>query len=128
MNTFKPSPERVNDSNITTIDNRNIETAAILQMVTHMSDRLASMDAKLDTHMREETITIASEMAKLLLAAFPDGDAASHKRQHEANLKNAEARAEFMATLAKELSKYGLLGFLGWAAYTLWHAAVFIPK
>ena len=31
-------------------------------------------------------------------------------------------RAEFWEAMAREIGKWGLIGFLGWAAYALWNA------
>lgn len=109
-------------------DRRHIETAAVLQLVTHMSDKLTSVESKLDVHMKEETTQLAAEIAKLMLSAFPEGDAGSHRREHEAAIKKSEARAEFWATMAKEITKAGLIGFLAWAGYAIWRALLLGPK
>lgn len=102
--------------------------AAVLQLFTYMLDKLTTVEDKLDTHMKEETTQLASEIAKLMLSAFPDGDAGSHRREHEAAIKKSEARAEFWSTMAKEITKAGLLGFLGWVVFAIWRTLLLGPK
>lgn len=62
------------------------------------------------------------ELKAVVTSAFPEGDADGHRRHHEAVIKAAEERADFWKTMRKELGKYGLVGFTGWAAYALWQS------
>ncbi|MGB4817556.1 MAG: hypothetical protein WBP33_00455, partial [Saprospiraceae bacterium] len=60
--------------------------------------------------------------------AFPRGDPDAHRLHHELAIRKAEASASFWQTLATELAKYGLIGFIGWAGYALWKAFLAGPK
>lgn len=60
--------------------------------------------------------------------AFPNDDPDGHRRFHEAEIRRAEARAEFWEKMRFEVVKWGLFGFLGWAAYQLWIAFIHGPQ
>ena len=76
----------------------------------------------------QHTADEASEMRSLSAAvakfsdAFPKGDTTGHRMYHEATINKLERRAAFWDTMYKELAKYGLIGFCGWAIYALWDA------
>lgn len=79
--------------------------------------------AELRAHTDGETARIAA-----IAAGFPDSDPVGHRRYHEAEIRRAEERAQFWGKLRLELTKWGLLGFLGWVAVTLWHEFIKGPK
>lgn len=64
------------------------------------------------------------ELTLRVAQGFPGDDPAGHRAYHEAVIRRIEARAEFWTKLLFELTKYGVLGFAGWAAYALWQAAL----
>lgn len=78
---------------------------------------------ELRAHADGETARIAA-----IAAGFPDGDAAGHRRYHEAEIKRIEARAEFWSKLRLSVTQWGLLGFLGWALVSLWLEFLKGPK
>lgn len=65
---------------------------------------------------------VKAAVKEAMASAFPDGDPDGHRRHHELVIKRAEAQAAFWDKMKVELGKYGLLGFLGWAAYSLWNS------
>ena len=95
---------------------------ALLVLVKEILANQHKMDAKLEQHMSDEMRDIAAEVAKLIAAAFPAGDPDGHRKHHEIVIKQAEKRAAFWAKMLEELTKWGLVGFAGWAVYALWEA------
>jgi len=95
---------------------------AVLLLVQQVHTGLKDLDAKLSTHMVNYSSELASAMDAMAHKSFPGGDETGHKSHHEAVIKREEERAEFWSTMRKELAKYGLIGFFGWAAYALWTA------
>lgn len=72
--------------------------------------------------------SLKNEIRQIAMDAFPEGDAAGHKRYHLASIKAAENKAAFWDKMQFELVRWGLIGFLGWAAYQLWAAFLHGPK
>ena len=93
-------------------------------------DLIQQQNAKLDK-LTEFVRTSTSDQAQRLeslASGFPSGDTARHRRYHEAEIKRIEARAEFWSKLRLSVTQWGLLGFLGWAAVSLWHEFLKGPK
>lgn len=109
-------------------DSNRRDDSALINLVTEMHKDVKDLDKKLIDHMTNETHELASEVAKLLLNAFPEGDPVAHKKRHELELKRMEDRAAFWEKMRFELTRWGLIGFLGWAAWALWRAALLGPK
>lgn len=65
---------------------------------------------------RDETI------ARLLAEAFPAGDHESHRKYHERLIKADEERIAFWKKMREELTKWGLIGFIGWFLAFAGHA------
>lgn len=106
---------------------RRAETSALLALLQTVHDDVkklqqnnVDLDHKLTQHMTEETMELAAEITKLMADAFPEGDPKGHRKHHEAVIAKAEARAAFWKKILEELSKYGLLGFLGWLVTLAW--------
>lgn len=89
-------------------------------------DLLAQQNQKLDD-LTEVVRKTASELSALA-SGFPDDDPAGHRRYHEAEIKRIERRADFWAKLRLELAKWGLIGFVAWAAVALWQQALRGPQ
>lgn len=107
---------------------RHAETIALLALVQTVHDSVQSLhtdvknlDGRLSTHMTTETHELATEITKLMTSAFPDGDPDGHRRHHEAVIEREEARAAFWKKMFFELSKYGLIAFLGWLVLSTWN-------
>ena len=82
------------------------------------------LSAKMNYHhavFREE---VEKAVERVYISAFPDGDPSGHRLHHELVIKREEERMEFWSTMKKELAKWGLIGFVGWAFYYLWIAAL----
>jgi hypothetical protein len=96
------------------------DVAAVLTLVTEVHRDVKDLSARLTVHMTDETMELAEEIATLMRKAFPEGDPDGHRRHHELVIKQAEARAAFWQKMSFEISRWGLIGFLGWAAIALW--------
>lgn len=89
-----------------------------------LTESIQRTEKKVIEHEERET----AELRSALEAVVPDGDIEGHRRHHEALIKKAEESAEFWATMRKEIVKYGLIGFIGWAGFYLWQAFLLGPK
>ena len=92
----------------------------LMALVSEVLSGQQQLHEKMDAHTKTVPQVLQGAIEKLVSEAFPDSDPELHRRIHEADLKKAEARAEFWQKLLLELCKYGLLGFVGWAAIALW--------
>lgn len=108
---------------------------AVLQLCKQMHDSQLDLKRchdelalKLENHMTDEVSEISQRISELVIAAFPGGDSDGHRRHHESIIRRAEESAEFWSAMRKELGKYGLIGFIGWAAYNLWKALLMGPR
>ncbi len=108
---------------------------AVLQLCKQMHDSQVELKKchdelalKLENHMCDEVSMISQRMSELVTAAFPGGDSDGHRRHHEAIIRRAEEGAEFWSAMRKELGKWGLIGFMAWAAYNLWKALLMGPR
>lgn len=108
------------------IDRRSA-SQELLILIQQIHDSQSSLDQKLTQHMHDETLELGEELAKLLIRAFPEGDPDGHRAHHEAVIKAAEAKAEFWKKMLFEISRWGLIGFIGWAGLALWNAAISGP-
>lgn len=102
---------------------RRRPSAELLMLVQEVQGSQIEMSRKLD----EVPTNIASALAVLMKNAFPEGDPDGHRKHHEAIIKAAEEKAEFWKKMRLAISQWGLLGFLGWAAYSLWLALLHGP-
>lgn len=123
-----PIEDRRQDPSPVNVERRISDLTAVLGIVTQVHTRLEQIDDKLTQHVHNETTELANEIARVLLRAFPGGDADGHRRHHELAIQKAEASTKFWQTMSTEISKWGLLGFLGWAGFALWKAFLAGPK
>lgn len=65
--------------------------------------------------------SVKTNVEEAMQSAFPYGDSDAHRKVHESYIKEAEDRAKFWRKMQEELMKYGLLGFIGFAAVALWN-------
>lgn len=105
---------------------------ALVQLVHEDVSRIAAkvdhIDGKMGFHAKEQAEALAVAIAELTEEAFIAGDLAAHRRQHKAQIEAVEQRAEFWRKLLFELTKYGLIAFVGWLALNAWHAFLQGPK
>lgn len=89
-----------------------------------LTEMIQRTEKKVVEHeQREET-----SLKECMLSIVPGGDVDGHRRHHEALIKRAEESAEFWSTMRKEIGKYGLIGFIGWAGFYLWQAFLMGPR
>lgn len=115
---------QLQEADFGTLDRRKND-AVLLFLVQQIHDGQAALNKQFVKHTTED---LPATLADLIKSSFPDGDPDGHRRHHEAVIRKAEERAEFWATMRKELGKYGLIGFIGWAGYALWQAFLLGPK
>lgn len=98
------------------------DDSAMLNLITEIHKDVKSLDTRLTEHMNSETLTLATEVAKMMKSAFPDGDADGHRKRHELELQNLKSKIEFRDKMLFELTRWGLFGMLGWLAVVAWRA------
>ena len=101
---------------------------ALLVLVQSIHKDLKSLDRKLTAHIETEPAEWAAQLESLIGKAFPNGDADGHREAHEAQMTAIRDRAAFWKAMLLEVSKWGVLGVLGWMAYHLWAAFIQGPK
>jgi hypothetical protein len=89
---------------------------------------VATLDGRLSKHMTDETLELAEAIATIMNKSFPEGDPHGHRRHHELSIKAAEDKAAFWKKMRDEISKYGLIGIIGWVAFVAWAAFVKGPR
>lgn len=63
-----------------------------------------------------------SEIHKLFKAAFPEGDAESHRKAHERWIEKDKADREFWIKLNGDATRWAFIAVAGWAGLALWSA------
>jgi len=103
--------------------------AELLQMVSETNGILKSHmhDHDLNHQALGGKLTAIHEDITHLYGGFPTDDPEGHRVWHESEIQRVKDRAEFWKKMTYELSKYGLIGFLGWTAYALWQAFLHGP-
>jgi hypothetical protein len=99
---------------------RRADNQALFILVRAMHTDVNSLRADLKQHMTSETTELAEAVAELLKRSFPDGDPDGHRRHHEASIAAAEAKAAFWEKMRFEITRWGLVGVLGWLAIIAW--------
>lgn len=66
--------------------------------------------------------SVREVVAEAMSDAFPGGDSTGHREAHLAWIKKAEESAAFWRKMREELTRYGLIAFLGFAAIALWQS------
>lgn len=101
---------------------------AIYNLLSSIHSDLQEVKTILDNHINTEPQEWAAVLDKLSAKAFPGGDPEGHRKYHEDEMKYMEARADFWKKMLFEVTKYGLMGVLGWLAYTVWVAFIHGPQ
>ncbi len=111
--------QRVSDPVLAELLSTVLEIQGILKSHMHDHDlNHQALEGKLDA-MHGDVIEVRH--------GFPTDDPDGHRIWHESEIKRIKDRAEFWQKMTYELSKYGLIGFIGWAAYALWQAFLHGP-
>jgi hypothetical protein len=102
------------------------EIQLLKEMIQHQSEAMEKQNIVLADISKKlaEVISLADCLSK----GFPGGDPNGHRVYHEALIHRVEARAEFWQKLLFELTKWGVILFIGWAFAALWRAAISVPK
>lgn len=98
--------------------------AELLQMVseTHGILRSHMHDHDLNHQAVETKLEDLHKEIGIVVQGFPENDPLAHREFHAEYARRMKEKADFWRKLSFELSKYGLIGFLGWTAYALWKA------
>lgn len=100
------------------------DVLAVREAVQHVRNAVDSVEVELANHIAIEPKMLATLVQTLMDKAFPAGDPAGHCEAHEAQMQLVRDRAKFWKDLAFEVSKWGLLGVIGWLAFHAWVAFV----
>lgn len=98
------------------------DRSALMLLLQTVHTDVRSMRSELAEHIANEPEDWAKVVKKISEDAFPDGDADGHRKAHEAQMTAIMNRAEFWRKMAFEITKYGLIGLLGWLAVHAWLA------
>lgn len=101
---------------------------SLIALVQLVHDDVRNFSKELSDQKRDEALLLAEAVAALMIKSFPQGDADGHKKAHEEQMKAIEDRAKFWRSMLFEVTKYGLLGVVGWLALKLWVAFLAGPK
>ena len=105
-------------------EERRANDSLVVILMQEVHHKIDAMDAKLTQHITDETLILAEEISALMIKAFPQGDPDGHRVYHEASIKAAGDRAEFWKQMRMEISKWGLIGMLGWGITLIWKRLV----
>lgn len=106
------------------IERRKDASQAMLELMSALKVQVHQLNTNVESYRQEQK----DDLEAAMIRAFPDGDPEGHRRHHEAVIRAAEARAEFWTKMRFELFRWGLFGFVGWAALQLWKAFVQGPQ
>lgn len=101
-----------------------IERAMVYNHAT-LTESISRATAKADdatTNADAAHEAVKAAVKEAMASAFPAGDPDGHRRHHEAVIKQAEEQAALFKKMREALMQYGLLGFVGWAFYSLWNS------
>ena len=88
-----------------------------------LSGRFDAMQQSTASLLFENNRT-TSEIHKLFKAAFPEGDAESHRKAHESWIAKDKADREFWTKLKGDAIRWVFFAAAGWAGVVLWAAFV----
>ncbi len=109
------------------VERRSSDNPALLLLVQQVHADVKEFNRRLEDQRHDEALALAEAVVALTLKAFPEGDADGHRLAHLKQMEAIEARAEFWKKMLFEVSKYGLIGVVGWMALKLWTAFIAGP-
>lgn len=101
---------------------RSSDNPALLLLVQTVHEDVKLFKKQLDEQRHDDALALAEAVVALTLKAFPEGDADGHRMMHEKQMQALENRNEFWKKMLFEVSKYGLIGVIGWGVLKLWTA------
>lgn len=110
---------------------------AVEEHKREMQQQFKEMKEELDNHahrvekLSESTLTVIEKQNALIrdikeafTQAFPEGDAESHRRAHEAWLDKDKADKEFWIKLKQNTINWVVIAILSWVGLVLWGAFI----
>lgn len=135
-----PGPERRVEFAATDAETFNLimdTRVAVEEHKKEMQQQFADMRKELDAHatrvekLSESTLTVIEKQNVLIrdikeafVNAFPEGDAESHRRAHEAWIEKDRADKEFWIKLKQNTINWVVIAILSWIGLVLWGAFV----
>ena len=110
-----------------TNERRSSDNPALLVLVQTVHEDVKAFKKQLDEQRHSEMLALSEAVTDLMIKSFPEGDASGHRLMHEKQMQALENRAEFWKKMLFEVSKYGLIGVIGWMALKLWTAVIAGP-
>jgi hypothetical protein len=95
----------------------------LLELVKQIHESQKALEAKVTTHMTDETNALAIAITKLMKDAFPEGDPDGHRRHHELVIQREEEKAKFWQEMRIAAGKWAGIGVLGFLAMLVWTGA-----
>ena len=130
-----------NDDSVVQIRNNRRESDKYWELaiahIAELSESQRKLTEKFDTHFDNSIerhdqlaakITGNDVVIAAILDGFPNKDPRGHHDAHISWIEDARAKKEFWTKLVAEVTKYGLIGLLGWLLTLVWAAAVKGPK
>lgn len=100
------------------------DAETILYVMQEINKRVQALDDRLSKQTHDATLKLAEEIATLMCKSFPQGDPDGHRAAHEAWIKREEDKTEFWKKMRFEVSRWGIIGLLGWLAIVAWKAVL----
>ena len=138
-----PGPERRVEFAATDTETFNLimdTRVAVEEHKKEMQQQFADMRKELDSHatrvekLSESTLTVIEKQNVLIrdikeafTKAFPEGDAESHRKAHEAWIEKDKADREFWLKLKQNTINWIVIAILSWVGLVLWGAFVHGP-
>lgn len=110
---------------------------AVEEHKKEMQQQFAAMRKELDAHasrvekLSESTLTVIEKQNVLIrdikeafTKAFPEGDAESHRKAHEAWIEKDKADQEFWLKLKQNTINWIVIAILSWVGLVVWGAFV----
>lgn len=98
----------------------------LMQLIADSNEKLEQLaeSGRQTRRLVEEALEMTKGLSEEFRGAFPSGDPEAHREYHEALIGEARQRKEFWNKLVFELTKWGLIGFLGWLVIQVWTGAL----
>ena len=100
----------------------DLQTKMLMQMAAKIGE-LCEEQAK-TREILADLQKIEDRLLRIMRQAYPGEDPDGHRRYHEEVIEEVKQRKEFWKKMLFELTKYGLLGFVGWLFVQVWSGAL----
>ncbi len=96
---------------------------ALMDKIDALTESHSGLKDTCNRHFNEE-----DDFKWQVQSAFPGGDMSGHRIYHEALIEQARARRDFWRKMTFELTKWTLIGFVGWIVVQAWIGLLKGPK